>query len=114
MDRNAIESAIRDEMQSAAIARREGNEGRARVCARRAAGLAIGWYAEQHGWNLAEPSAYKRLLWLESQVDVSEDIRQAARRLTTRVTHSHQLPHLEDPLQDAALLISSMDLGTDP
>jgi len=110
MERDAIMDAIRDELHVAALSRGDGNEGRARVCARRAAGLAVGWYAHQHGWDLTESNAYRRLLWLQSQMSVSEDLRQAAQRLTTRVTPDHQLPHPEDPLQDAELLISGMGL----
>lgn len=97
---------IRAELQAAHDARGQGNEGMARVCARRAAGWAIQRRYHEH---LAETAnAYLLLQWLEQQEAVEEPLRAAAGRLTTRITEDHDLPHSEDPLRDAHLLVAAM------
>ena len=96
---------INSEMSRALEARREGNEGMARVCARRA----VGWAIRLRFENLLDESSTKNafvlLDWLASQQSVAEPYRQAAARLTTRINEDHELPHDQDPLVDADRLI---------
>jgi hypothetical protein len=104
---------IREELEQAHHERARGNEGRARVCARRAAGWAIAAY-RQHEEGVKPPvNALHLLRWLQGQQNMDEEMRLAAARLTIRVTQQHTLPHDEDPLQDAEVIIRylSHDLG---
>ena len=82
-----------------------GNPGRARVCARRAAGWAIqAWYQQREGpgWR---GDAMKQLLRLRADPAVPAALRAAAERLTTKVDYDHQLPFTDDPLEDARGII---------
>jgi phospholipase/carboxylesterase len=105
---------IDEEMQNALVSRSEGNEGRARVNARRAAGFAIGPYFENQTGETATKSAFDLLLWLADREEISAEVRWAAHRLTIHVTPDHNLPHPEDPLNDAKVIIamiSELDFG---
>jgi len=99
---------ILDELQAAQQARQQGNEGKARVCARRAAGWAIS--RRYHDDPAAELpiSAYRVLQWFQVQPAVRGGLRQAAARLTTRINEDHELPHQQDPLEDARRLVHAM------
>lgn len=99
---------ILNELQAARQARQQGNEGKARVCARRAAGWAIS--RRYHGDPAAglPVSAYRVLQWFQAQPGVADNLRQAAARLTIHINEDHDLPHQQDPLEDANLLVSAM------
>ena len=99
---------IEAELAYARAARKHGNEGRARVCARRAAG----WAIAAHYPNSGQRGAYSLLRWLESNAEFSRELRSAAGRLTEQVTEDHQLPHSEDPLEDAEKIVTGL-LGDD-
>jgi hypothetical protein len=99
-----FKARIEAELAYARAARKKGKEGRARVCARRAAGWAI---AAHHPTGLPG-GALSHLRWLESNAEVSEDLRSAAGRLTDQVTEDHELPHSEDPIQDAELIVAEL------
>lgn len=99
---------IHDEMTAAYDARHAGNEGMARVCARRAAGWAIGRRYHEQLPETATSNAYLLLTWLKEQDEVADTLRAAADRLTTRITEDHDLPHSEDPLEDAEHLVTVM------
>lgn len=98
-------SKIQAELRYARAAREHGKEGRARVCARRAAGWAVAAYLSAQG-PLPSQGAYSLLGWLEAHG--SEELRGPAHRLRQRVTEEHRLPHLEDPLKDAQLIIDGL------
>jgi hypothetical protein len=85
-------------------ARRDGNEGMARVCARRAAGLAAGEYLRQNDVTEHSPSAYDQLRTLCDLPRLHPRARAAAERLLLRVTMEHTLPVEGDLLADARLL----------
>jgi hypothetical protein len=89
-------------MAYARAAREHGKEGRARVCARRAAGWAVATSFPE----VPRKGAFSLLRWLESEGP--EELRAAAGRLTERVTPDHELPHDGDPLQDAALIVDGL------
>jgi hypothetical protein len=99
---------IEAEMLAARQARAAGKEGRARVCARRAAGHAIRGYREAIGLTGPDHSAYFLLHWIASLADVDHALRASAERLAARVTPDHVLPHPQDPLADANLLIEGL------
>ncbi len=74
------------------------------MCARRAAGWAVAaHYPTGHAGG-----ALSQLRWLESNAEVSEDLRSAAGRLTEQVTEDHELPHSEDPIQDAEFIVADL------
>ncbi len=101
------------ELQAAIAARAEGNEGKARVCARRAAGYAI----RAHYQHLKGPtwtgSALQQLRTLRDDDEQPEALRAAARRLTTQVNHDHAMPFEEDVLADARLLVAALGATKD-
>lgn len=103
-----IKQEVGAELQSAYDWRRRGNEGRARVCARRAAGMAIGYYYHTQTGEPASGNAYNLLGWLAAHATAGQELQEAARRLTAHVTVDHDLPHPEDPLADAQLIIDMM------
>ena len=91
---------ITQELEQARRAQAAGNAGKARVCARRAA-----------GWTLRAISgltgdAIKQLKWLRDNPSAPEAVRAAAMRLTTKVGHDHALPFPDDPLVDAQTIIT--------
>lgn len=99
--------AVRRELENAHEARQSGNEGRARVCARRAAGWAVGIYRRQFDGALDEENALRNLTWLVDNHSENA-VQQAAIRLTARVGKDFRLPHVQDPLEDAGLIIARL------
>ena len=95
---------IEAELADARVARKNGREGRARVCARRAAG----WAIAAHYPDSRQRGAYSHLRWLESNAKVSQELRSAAGRLTVQIAEDHELPHSEDPLLDAEIIVRSL------
>ena len=83
---------IQTEFERAEVARARGNEGQARVCARRAAGIAIREYYARRGQSVRTPSAYDLLQLLAEEPHLSPDIKQAAAYLTLRVNEEFKLP----------------------
>ncbi len=83
---------INAEFERAKQARARGNEGQARVCARRAAGIAIREYFVQHGETIQTPSAYDLLNMLVEEASLPDDLRQIAAHLTLRVDEKFKLP----------------------
>jgi hypothetical protein len=104
-DPMSIEARAKRELARAHRARRDGNEGRARVCARRAAGWAASSYYERKTGMEAPRSALSILTWLRDDESTADEIRAIAMRLTAHVTPSHELPFDEDPLEDAQRMI---------
>jgi len=91
-------------MLEAAASRSRGNEGRARVCARRAVGIALALH-----WSVGPPAnAYQLLMRAAADSGLPPEVRQAAQRLTRRVTEAHRLPHDEDPLDDARVILAAL------
>lgn len=104
--RSIAEQAAR-ELTRAQAARFQGQEGRARVCARRAAGWAASAYFRRVTGTAAPRSALSLLKWLQQAGTVDEEIRNAAMRLTEHVTPSFEQPFKEDPLEDARRIVDA-------
>ncbi len=103
--------AIQSELEQARMAQQSGNIGKARVRARRAAGRAIcAWYERrlEIGWR---GDALKQLHHLRSDGLAPEPVREAARRLMTKVDFDHRLPFDDDPLEDARAIIEFVRQG---
>jgi len=100
---------ILDELRKAWQERHEGHEGKARVCARRAAGWAVGELYRRRALTADVPSSVIGLLaWFRELEEVSPDLREAANRLTRRVRLDHTLPHAQDPLDDAEQIVRAI------
>ena len=96
------------EFQMAEAARARGNEGQARVCARRAAGVAIREYMTRHGIQVVSPSAVELLKTLVDLPDVSAVARSSAAYLTLRVDEGFKLPPGVDLIREAHLLCEQL------
>jgi len=107
---------IHIELEMADAARAGGNEGRARVCARRAAGLAARDFLNLHQKSpfagaqerLRSNSAYAALETLATFPGLAPDLKKAAVNLTTRVTPDFQLPNGIDLIDEAHKLIGGL------
>lgn len=99
---------VEEELRQAEIARRDGNEGRARVCARRAAGIIVAEYLERINRPATGPSAYDRLRFFCSQEDLPSHARQVASHFLERVTTEWTLPIDADLLAEARWLADEL------
>ena len=127
---------INKELAAAELAMHTGNEGRARVCARRAAGQSITWFLSAQlprapgpgasgsalsdrppltpvpsefassgskGWGV---DALGQLKHLSEDSSFPQPVRDAAVRLTTKISDRFTYPFTTNPLEDARLIIS--------
>jgi len=99
---------IQAEFERAEKARARGNEGQARVCARRAAGIAAREYLTRHGEIIRTPSAYDLLNMLAEDHSLSGELRQSARYLTLRVNEEFKLPVNVDLIAEARKLCAEL------
>lgn len=86
------ETRFAAEIERARQARTAGNEGMARVCARRAAGAAIGEYLLRRGLPLPGPSAYARLETLRDLPGLAPEVGGLVAQLLQRVNEDFSLP----------------------
>jgi len=80
------------EIERAIQARNDGNEGMARVCARRAAGIVIGEYLILCGYSGLNNSVYDHLTLFNHLPDVAEDLKEVSRHMLMKVNQEHKLP----------------------
>lgn len=92
MNPNDWESEYQAEIEHAISAREKGNEGMARVCARRAAGIILKAYFETQGINYYPESSYDRLRLFQSLPDTPRDARELANLFLMQVNFDHNLP----------------------
>ncbi len=95
------QSEIQAEFEKAAQARERGNEGQARVCARRAAGVAIREYLSRGGIRPPSASAYDLLNLIKEDTLLPPDLKLLADHLTVRVTEEFKLPIDVDLVEEA-------------
>lgn len=86
------QTEIDAELAKASQARQHGNEGQARVCARRAAGIAIREYLARRGIRPPSASAYDLLNLIKDDTHLPTSLRVIADHLTVRVTEEFKLP----------------------
>jgi hypothetical protein len=67
---------VRRELARGEQAAHEGNEGMARVCARRAAGWTVQAYLEAQGLEAARPSALEQIKFLRTQAGLDDETRE--------------------------------------
>jgi hypothetical protein len=94
------------EFERAEQARAKGNEGQARVCARRAAGIAIREYFTRQGTHIPGTSAYDLLNLLKGDPLLPSDLKLFTDHLTVRVTEEFKLPIEADLIAEARILCS--------
>jgi hypothetical protein len=99
---------FQQELQRAESARAANNEGMARVCARRAAGLAANAYLRRRGIPASGPSAYDSLRYLVAIPDLPEDVRRVAEHFLVRITPEHILPVEADLVAEARWLAARL------
>lgn len=92
------------EIEHGRRARAAGNEGMARVCARRAVGWVLGEYFRRHELDFTNPSAYERVKFLQQLEGVSESVKLIASHFNLRITTEHQLPVDADLIAEAEWL----------
>lgn len=95
---------LQREFEMAEAARARGNEGQARVCARRAAGVALREYYARRGMVVRTSSAYDLLRIFMGLDDAPPGLREIAGHLTLRVTEEFKLPLDVDLVQEARTL----------
>lgn len=103
---------IQEELLLAKQSRIEGNEGRARVCARRAAGAAAQVYLQKAGYGDRAENALESLATLKSELKLPERVARAIDCLLQRVDLDHNLPGDVDLINEAATVIQYIDHGT--
>ena len=102
---------VQEELLLAKQSRKEGNEGRARVCARRAAGAAAQAYLKNHNKPTSPENVFQSLKSLKKIENLPDRVLLAIYRLTLRVDEDHQLPAEIDLIAEANILIEY--LGAD-
>ncbi|MBE0680483.1 MAG: hypothetical protein IH589_01100 [Anaerolineales bacterium] len=99
-----MNSQIETEFERAAQARAKNNEGQARVCARRAAGIAIRDYLTRRSIHIPSTSAYDLLNLIKEDTLLPPDLKLVADHLTLRVTEEFKLPVEADLVAESRLL----------
>lgn len=92
------------ELDMAEEARLSGNEGRARVCARRAAGYIIGEYLSRSNSPVTTESALERLRYLYSSPEIDSPQREIIEHFLIHTTPDHKLPVDADLIAEVNLL----------
>ena len=99
---------LKSEFLRAARARERGNEGQARVCARRAAGIAIREYLIGGGNRVPTASAYDLLNLLKEDPHLAPGLGSILDHLTVRVTEEFKLPIDVDLIAEARVLCTAL------
>jgi hypothetical protein len=111
MYNDEVKSKIKAEFDKAEYSRSQGYEGRARVCARRAAGIAIRDYLRRNQLVSPEVSLNVNELLsylIKQSIDLPE-IQLIASHLMARVDEEFQLPPDIDLLADARWLVNKLE-----
>ena len=96
------------ELQRGEQARAEGNEGMARVCARRAAGVVVREYFHRQNISMPKPGALNALKILSQSEQVSLRVRDIAVHFVWQITTEHLLPGDVDLLAEARWLANEL------
>ena len=99
---------LQKEFDRAEQARARNNEGQARVCARRAAGIAIREYLARQEIRPRSKSAYDLLNFIKDDPLLSPDLKLIIDHLTLRVTEEFKLPVEADLIVEARILCDEL------
>ncbi len=92
------------ELERAVRARSEGNEGMARVCARRAAGIVVGEYLLRRGFTGTHDSTYDRLSIFMGLLDIDGELKERCSHFLLKVNLDHRIPGDPDLVREAKWL----------
>ncbi len=98
------QTQLKAEFDKATDARIKKNEGQSRVCARRAAGVAIREYFNRREIQPPNASAIDLINLLKEQANLPAEMKEIAEHLTARVTEEHDLPVQADLIAEARIL----------
>ncbi|MCE3224175.1 MAG: hypothetical protein K0S58_2355 [Nitrospira sp.] len=101
-------SPVEQELHAAELAWAGGNEGKARVCARRAVALAVASWWARVGKAAWPGDVMEQLRRIQQHAAFPVAVREAAERLSTAVTKRHTAPFTVDPLTDARLIVGHL------
>lgn len=99
---------IEQELAAAQAAQQDNNDGKARVCARRAVARASEAWIAQLSSPRWRGDAMAALRKIQENASFPPPIRQAAERLSTPITSQHTTPFTTDPIADARLIIAHL------
>lgn len=97
---------IKKEFATAEYAQSLGNDGMVRVCARRAAGIAISFWLQTHprpDWGM---NAMNQLRSLQLDGNTPQAVRGATERLSTKVTEQFTSAFPTNPIEDSKIVIN--------
>lgn len=109
MDPKKTHIQVREELLLAKQSRLEGNEGRARVCARRAAGTAVKLYLENKGLTIGSENALQSLDKLRGETELPARVQTAVGWLIQRVDQNYNLPAEIDLIKEAWIVLEYID-----
>ncbi len=100
-----IAAQIEKEIECAKNALKEGNIGKARVCARRAAGLAVNFWLLKNKITSSDLSAVACLNKIKEDENLPDFILKAAGKLTAKINTPESGAVTEDPLKDSMIIV---------
>jgi len=107
-----LQELIEQELAVGEAAWKDANEGKARVCARRAVARATEAWLEGFPVRPWSGDAMEHLRQIQQDASFPLPIRQAAERLSTTVTQRQSAPFTIDPIGDARLIIAFFCMNT--
>jgi hypothetical protein len=102
------EARFKQEIHQADIARLAGNEGKARVCARRAAGIVANQFLLRQGIESSKLSATVNLKAVLEISDLPPEMHEVITHFLIHVTPDHQLPIKADLIIEARWLAKEL------
>ena len=100
---------VQEELLLAKQSRLEGNEGRARVCARRAAGAAVQAYLSMDGSLPVGESVIQSLIRFKRTGQIPPRVRIAVNWLVKRVNQDYSFPADVDLIHEAGVVIQYIE-----
>jgi len=100
-----IYDVVQSELEGAEQAMQIGNLGKARVCARRACGVAISHWLNFHSNKNWGESAINQLKELRDDESFPVEIREPAKRLTAKVNQHFNTGFEENPTEDGNMIV---------
>jgi hypothetical protein len=96
------------ELEQAENARHKGNEGQARVCARRAAGHVAGEYLQRQGIPFRSDNALEKLRFLAEHPELTSKEVDIIQHFLMHITPEHKLPIDAGLIADVRLLAQQL------
>ena len=99
---------VEQELRKAAEGLQSGNDGLARVCARRAVAVAMHQWVAQQDRLASQGDAIHQLRTIQEHPTFPLSIKEAAQRLLTKVTDQERLPMTTNPITDARIILDHL------